>query len=78
MGDIADYYRGHQLEDMAMSDDEDRKFHKRPYWHTIDSKKLWIDEMDILHISNALSQLESRGLGSCRAADAFKSEKDKR
>lgn len=78
MGDMADYYRGHQLENMAISDDEDREFHKRPYWHTIDSKKLWIDEMDDLHIDNALSQLERNGHGSCREAEAFRAKREKR
>lgn len=75
---IADYYREHQLEDMAMSEESDRQYSKRPYWHTLDSTKVWIDEMDTLHISNALAHLESRSLGSCRKAEAMKAELEKR
>lgn len=77
MGDIAGYYQGHQLEDMAMSDIEEREFNKRPYWHS-SGTKLWIDEMDLLHINNTLSYLERNGHGSGKEPDALRAERDSR
>jgi len=77
MGDIADYYREHQLVDMALSDAEEREFSKRPYWYS-SGTKLWVDEMDLLHINNTLSYLERNGHGSGKEAEAMKVELEKR